>query len=118
MFAPTKLEDYAYNLEKFDKQTIKKVVEKYLNIYTAETDNQVWFAKIKELGTEFGFANDMKEFKANPQNYVGHYGDVASMLRVAITGKANTPDLFQICNLLGKEEVISRLKLASEIVSK
>ena len=116
LFAPTKLEDYAYNFEKFDKQTIKKIVEKYLAVYVAETDNQVWFAKIKELGTEFGFANDMKEFKANPQNYVGHYGDVASMLRVAITTKANTPDLFQICTLLGEDEVKARLQKATDVL--
>ena len=58
----------------------------------------------------------MKEYKANPTAYEGHYGDVASMLRVAITGKANTPDLFQICSLLGYDEVIARLKKASELL--
>ncbi|HAJ78034.1 MAG TPA: hypothetical protein DCO89_03105, partial [Clostridiales bacterium] len=67
---------------------------------------------------EFGFANDMKEYKANPDKYVGHYGEVASILRVAITTRANTPDLYQICTLLGYDEVIRRLKTASEILSK
>ena len=79
-------------------------------------ENQVWFGKIKSLGADFGFADDMKAYKANPEQYVGHYGDVASILRVAITGKANTPDLFQICSLLGYDEVIARLKTASEIL--
>ena len=76
------------------------------------------YQKIKDSITEFGFADDMKVYKANPEAYKGHYGDVASMLRVAITGKANTPDLYQICTLLGKEEVVSRLKLASKILEK
>ena len=116
LFAPKSLEDYAYNLEKFDKETIKKIVDKYVGVYDNEPDNQTWFAKIKTLGTEFGFADDMKAYKANPEAYKGHYGDVASMLRVAITGKANTPDLYQICTLLGKDEVVSRLKLASELL--
>ena len=116
LFKPQNLSDYAFNFEKFDNATLKKVIDKYLGVYTEETDNQVWFAKVKELGTEFGFANDMKEYKANPQNYIGHYGDVASILRVAITTKSNTPDLFQICNLLGYDEVIARLKRASELL--
>ena len=116
MFAPKSLQDYAFNLDKFNKATIKKVVDKYILQYTQEVDNSAWFAKVKALGTEFGFADDMKAYKANPTAYVGHYGDVASILRVAITTKANTPDLFQICTLLGKDEVISRLKLASEFL--
>lgn len=116
LFAPKSLQDYAFNLDKFDKATIKKVVDKYILQYTQEVDNSAWFAKVKALGTEFGFADDMKSYKANPTAYVGHYGDVASILRVAITTKANTPDLFQICTLLGKDEVISRLKLASEFL--
>ena len=116
LFNPKGIEDYSFNFEKFNKELIKKVVDKYLNVYTAETDNQIWFGKVKELGTEFGFANDMKLYKANPTDYVGHYGDVASILRVAITGKSNTPDLFQICSLLGEDEVKLRLKTASEIL--
>lgn len=116
LFAPKSLQDYAFNLDKFNKATIKKVVDKYILQYTQEVDNSAWFAKVKALGTEFGFADDMKAYKANPTAYVGHYGDVASILRVAITTKANTPDLFQICTLLGKDEVISRLKLASEFL--
>ena len=118
LFNPTELEEYEFNTQKFSKDSIKKVVDKYIGVYEQEADNQTWFAKIKELGVEFGFANDMKEYKANPDKYVGHYGEVASILRVAITTRANTPDLYQICTLLGYDEVIRRLKTASEILSK
>ncbi len=117
LYKPTCLDDYAFNYEKFNKELLKKIVDKYITIYQQETENSIWFGKIKELGVEFGFADDMKVYKANPEQFVGHYGDVASIIRVAITGKANTPDLFQICTLLGYEEVIKRLKLASEILS-
>ena len=118
LYKPTSLDDYAFNYERFDKELLKKVVDKYIGVYQQEAENNIWFGKIKELGVEFGFADDMKVYKANPEQFVGHYGDVASILRVAITGKANTPDLFQICTLLGYDEVIKRLKMASEILSK
>ena len=118
LFNPKSLNDYEFNLDKFEKGLIKSVVDKYIDVFDIEPDNQTWFGKIKNLGVEFGFADDMKAYKAEPEKYVGHYGDVASILRVAITGKANTPDLYQICLLLGKDEVLSRLKRASEILGR
>src|SRR5574344_1042224 len=109
VFANVKAEDYAFDFAKFDKQTIKNVISKYAKIYTEEADKQIWFDKIKHLGTEFGFADDMKVYKANPSDFKGNYGDVATLIRIAITSKTNTPDLFEICSLLGKDEVLNRL---------
>ena len=117
LFNPTSLTDYAFNFEKFDKQTLKNIVDKYHKEYVEQADKQVWFDQIKHLGTEFGFADDMKAFKANPANFKGSYGDVAGIIRVALTTKSNTPDLFEICNLLGKEEVLNRLEKASELLA-
>ena len=63
-----------------------------------------------------GFANDMKMYKANPAEYKGHYGDVSSIIRIALTTKTNTPDLFEIVSLLGKDEVIKRLNKVCELL--
>ena len=117
LFAPKSLADYPFNFEKFDKRTIKALIDRYANIYQDESDNQVWFDKIKHLGTELGFADDMKVFKADPSKFVGNYGDIASIIRVAITTKTQTPDLFSICSLLGKAEVEKRLKLVSNLLA-
>ena len=96
---------------------IKNIVQKYKNEYVEHTDKQVWFEQIKQLGVEFGFANDMKLFKANPQDFKGAYGDVAGIIRVALTTKSNTPDLFEICNLLGKEQVVARLQKVLDLLA-
>ena len=110
LFNPQKVEDYGFDLTKFSLADIKEICSRYARNYTQETDKQVWFDKIKHLATDIGFADDMKAYKANPANFKGHYGDVSTILRVALTTKTNTPDLFEIMNLLGKDEVVSRLQ--------
>ena len=94
-----------------DKEDIRKILdlyaEKYFNI---EDDKQTWFDKIKELSGEMGYAKEVKEFKANPEQYKAHVGDVSTVIRIALTGRTNTPDMYEIMKVLGKEEVISRLK--------
>ena len=110
LFNPQKVEDYGFDLTKFSLADIKEICSRYASAYTQETDKQVWFDKIKHLATDIGFADDMKAYKANPANFKGHYGDVSTILRVALTTKTNTPDLFEIMNLLGKDEVVSRLQ--------
>ena len=73
-------------------------------------DKQTWFNKIKELAGEFGYAKEVKEFKANPEKYEGHVGDVSTVLRIALTSRTNTPDMYEIMQVLGKDRVINRLK--------
>ena len=94
-----------------NKEDIRKILdlyaEKYFNI---EDDKQTWFDKIKELSGEMGYAKEVKEFKANPEQYKAHVGDVSTVIRIALTGRTNTPDMYEIMKVLGKEEVISRLK--------
>ncbi len=116
LFNPKSLEDYPFDFNKFSKDDIKAVCQKYASIYTVETDKQLWFDKIKHLMENDGFANDMKLYKANPADYKGHYGDVSTILRVALTTKTNTPELFEIMSLLGKDEVIKRLNKVCELL--
>ena len=77
-----------------------------------ETDTkEEWFNKIKLLCDQVNFASDMKVYKANKESYIGSVADMSSIIRIAITGKKNTPDLYELMKLLGKEKVKSRLKV-------
>ena len=67
---------------------------------------------MKDLAEEVGFAREVKEWKADPEKWPGHVGDISSVIRVAITGRRNTPDLYEIMNVLGNDEVIARLNKA------
>ena len=94
-----------------DKEKIKELLNTYVEKYfDINDDKQTWFNKIKELAGEFGYAKEVKEFKANPEKYEAHVGDVSTVIRIALTGRTNTPDMYEIMQVLGKEEVISRLK--------
>ena len=104
------VEEYPYQVIN-DKEDINKILKLYIEKYYNESDDkQTWFDKIKELSGEMGYAKEVKEFKANPDMYKAHVGDVSTVLRVALTGRANTPDMYEIMQVLGKERVIKRLQ--------
>ena len=95
-----------------DKNEISKIVKLYIEKYYEDTDDkQTWFNKIKDLAQELGYAREVKEYKENSDKYKGHVGDISMVLRVAMTSKAMTPNLYQIMKLFGKERVIKRLNL-------
>ena len=97
--------------EKWDKELVDTIMEKYLATYNENDEKDVWFGKIKDIAGEIGFATDMKEYKANPDNYKGSYGDVSSIIRVVLTSRKNTPDLYEICALLKKDRMAQRKEL-------
>ena len=104
--------EYPYQVinEKNDIEKILKLyIEKY---YNPNDDKQTWFDKIKELSGELGYAKEVKEFKANPDMYKAHVGDVSTVLRVALTGRTNTPDMYEIMQVLGKESIEKRFEKA------
>ena len=68
----------------------------------------------KEVAGKMGYAKEVKEFKANPDMYKAHVGDVSTVLRVALTGRTNTPDMYEIMQVLGKDRVAKRLETAIE----
>ena len=105
-------QEYPYQVIS-DKESINKILELYIEKYYDENDDkQTWFDKIKELAGEMGYAKEVKEFKANPDMFKAHVGDVSTVLRVALTGRTNTPDMYEIMQVLGKTSVINRLKKA------
>lgn len=92
-----------------DKEEIKEILDTYINKYYNDTDDkEVWFNKLKDLAEELGYAREVKEYKNDPNNYRGHVGDISMVLRVALTTKSMTPDLYELMVLLGKERVIKR----------
>ena len=100
--------------EKFDKATIKEVLSALRDGLSLDLDEQGWFASMKEIGGKHGFAANNKEYKANPETFKGAIGDVAEMLRVVLTGKKNSPNLYYVMKVLGKEECDRRINLALE----
>ncbi len=89
-----------------------KVLTLYKDIVDVNDDKDTWFNKIKEICEPVGCTPNVKEFKQNPDAFAGHVGDVSTVIRVALTGRTNTPDLYAITSLLGKERVISRIEKA------
>ena len=97
-----------YELDEDKKKDFEKVLreyKKYLNLSSKE----VWFENIKKMSAELGYATDNKDFKANPDKYKGNVATVCEYIRVAITGRKNSPDLFEIMSLLGEKEVLQRM---------
>ena len=104
----------SYEFQKInDKAEIAKIIETYITKhFNVEDDKETWFNKMKDLAEEFGYARETKEFKQNPENYKGHVGDISTVIRICLTGRANTPDMYEIMKVLGKESVIKRLRYA------
>lgn len=87
----------------------KKIISAYLNEYfDINDDKDTWFNKIKELTEKMGYCSNMKEYKENPDNYRGSTADISNVIRVALTTKLTTPDLYEIINILGDAEVRAR----------
>ena len=95
-----------------DKESIEKILKLYVEKYYDENDDkQTWFDKIKLLCDELGYASDMKEYKNNPDNYKGSVADVSTVIRVVLTTKTMTPDLYEIMQILGKDRILKRFDL-------
>ena len=86
-----------------------KAIEAFLATYCTRDDMQTWFDKIKEICPMLGFASEMKEYKANPEAFGGNVGDVSMFLRLAVTGRLNSPDLYEVMQILGEDCVRQRL---------
>ena len=100
--------------EKFSASTVKTVLEKFIEGYDAADDSAMWFDKVKAITEQIGFTTDMKAYKADPTAFPGTVADVSAMIRVAVTGKTNSPDLFSVMQILGAERSVSRIRNAIE----
>ncbi|MBR4308389.1 MAG: glutamate--tRNA ligase [Oscillospiraceae bacterium] len=91
--------------EGFEPAVIRGALEAFLEVYDPQDDATAWFDKVKEVTAKIGFAADMKEYKANPEAFPGSVADVSTFIRVAVTGKTNSPDLYTVMSLLGTKAV-------------
>ena len=91
---------------------IKEIINEYFtNYYSKKDDKDTWFNKVKELSEKLGYCTDMKAYKENPDNYKGSVADVSTVIRVAVTTRSMTPDLYEILNLLDIDEINKRISL-------
>ena len=97
---------------KFDKATILDVLDRFVAAYDPTDDAAVWFDKVKAITGDIGFTTDMKAYKADPDAFPGTVADVSNFLRLAVTGKSNTPDLYTVMQILGKDRSLARIQAA------
>ena len=95
---------------KFSKDTVISVLNKFIDRYDYSDDSTAWFDKVKAIAEEIGFTTDMKAYKANPEAFPGTVADVSTFIRQAVTGKTNSPDLYTVMQILGKERSIERIQ--------
>ena len=113
-----KLVSYFFDIEedddkddfRLDKEEVKKLLKAYLDSYSHEDDNSVWFDKLKAIADSNGYASDMKAYKAEPEKFKGNVSDVAEVVRIAVTGHANTPDLWSIVHIMGEDQMRQRIE--------
>ena len=95
--------------EKYSKADILAVFDDFLASYDENDDMNVWFDKIKAIADAHGYTPDMKAYKADPTAFKGNVADVSMFLRLAVTGKLNSPDMYAVMQILGKDKVAERI---------
>ena len=95
--------------EKFDRADIKATLTAFKETFDAADDMNTWFGKIQQIGETLGYTADMKAYKANPEAFKGNVGDISMFLRVAVTGKLNSPDMYAVMQILGKDRMFARI---------
>lgn len=102
--------DFDFSFLKHEEDA-KKIVSTYLSdFFDIDDDKETWFNKIKELTLKMGYNTNMKEYKENPDEFRGSIADISNVIRVSLTTKLTTPDLFEIIKLLGNERICERFK--------
>ena len=95
--------------DKFSKADIKLSLEEFVKSFNIEDDSNTWFEKIKDIADMLGYASDMKAYKLNPESYKGNVSDLSMFIRIAVTGKLNSPDMYSVMQILGYDTVVSRI---------
>ncbi len=98
--------------EGFDAGTVCNALRRFLDVYDPADDAGAWFDKVKAVTQQLGFATDMKAYRAQPEAYRGSVADVSNFLRVAVTGRTTSPDLYTVMQLLGSERTQARIRSA------
>jgi len=102
-----KIEDV--NPDNVSTQDATAILTAYLATYDHSDDQSQWFDKIRELGSNLGYAAKPKDYKKNPDQYKGHVGDVSTVIRIALMGRSQSPDLWEIQQILGETRTKERI---------
>lgn len=89
-----------------------QILDDYAATYSEDDDNNAWFEKVKAISEKYGYTSDMKAYKADPAAFKGNVTDVSNLIRIALTGRSNSPDLCTICKLMGADRVKARVLAA------
>lgn len=103
--------------QKFSRETIADVLTRFLEGFDPADDSAVWFDKVKAITEAIGFTTDMKAYKLDPAAFPGTVADVSTFIRLAVTGKTNSPDLYTVMQLLGPDRTAERIRKALEILN-
>ncbi len=95
--------------DNFVQEDVSSVLGAFAASYDDSVDQSEWFNNIKTIAGECGFCPDMKQYKADPSAFKGSVADVSMFLRIAVTGRMNSPDLYEVMQILGKEKVLARV---------
>ena len=98
----------------FSSDDVKSCLSDFLATYDPADDQDTWFNKIKDVAAKNGFSPDVKAYKAEPEKFKGHVGDVSMFLRVCVTGKLNSPDMYAVMSILGEDKVRARISAMIE----
>jgi glutamyl-tRNA synthetase len=98
--------------ERVPQGDITHIIEGYMKAYAHGDDRDVWFGKIRELAVSLGYAAKPKDHKKEPDRYKGHVGDVSAVIRIALTGRAQSPDIYEIQQILGEAKIMERMDRA------
>ncbi len=95
--------------EKFSRDDIKSALTGFRDTFDISDDMNTWFSKIQKIGEGLGYTSDMKAYKASPDSYKGNVSDISMFIRIAVTGKQSSPDMYAVMQILGADKVIERI---------
>jgi glutamyl-tRNA synthetase len=98
--------------DRFETADIQAALTAFVQSYDPADDATVWFDKVKAIADQLGYASDMKAYKQNPEAFRGSVADISMFLRLAVTGKQNSPDMYESMQILGKDRVLARIEAA------
>ena len=108
-FDETFVQDDAYP-ENVSPEDRMEILKRYLNSYNHADDNSEWFQKVREIAADMNYAIKPKDYKKNPDQYKGSITDVSNVIRVAVVGRCNSPDLWEICHIIGEDKMRNRIE--------
>ncbi len=100
--------------ERVPEEDRREILSRYLDTFDITDDNSAWFQKIRDITGDLGYAVKPKDYRKNPESYKGSVSDVSSVIRVAVTGRTNSPDLWEICQIIGEDEMRRRINNAQK----